>query len=238
MAGNRPTLLLTRPAAPARRFLAELRAALGSNLPAVISPLMETRFVDLSLPDHDDVVFTSETAVRAVMRLGPTPTALAWCLGPRTEAAAKAAGYRTHRGGGTAQDLAKEIAARRPAGRVFCPLAGDQAFDIMAALDSAGIEAVSEVVYVQEPRTPSDEAIALLAGESPVILPLFSLRSLHLAAAAFRGHRAPLWIAALSRQIADAAGDLGADRIGTATAPDAGALIRAISDMIRPRESG
>lgn len=238
MAGNRPTLLLTRPAAPARRFLAELRAALGSDLPAVISPLMETRFVDLPLPDHDNVVFTSETAVKAVMRLGPKPTALAWCVGPRTEAAAREAGYRTYRGGGTAKDLAKEIAVRMPAGRVFCPLAGDQAFDILAALDSAGIEAVSEVVYVQEPCPPSDEAIALLAGESPVILPLFSLRSLHLAAAAFRGHQAPLWIAALSSQIADAAGDLGAVRISTAVAPEAGALICAISEITRWRESG
>lgn len=238
MAGNRPTLLLTRPAEPARRFLADFRAALGSDLPAVISPLMETRFVDLPLPEHDNVVFTSETAVRAVMQLGARATALAWCVGPRTEAAAREAGYRTQKGGGTAEELANEIVARRPAGRVFCPMAADQAFDIVAALDSAGIEAFSEVVYVQEPRPPSDEAIALLAGEDPVILPLFSLRSARLAAAAFQGHRAPLWIAALSRQIADAGKDLGAVRIETATAPEARALIGAIAEMTRPRESG
>ncbi|MGL4280152.1 MAG: uroporphyrinogen-III synthase [Albidovulum sp.] len=238
MAGNRPTLLLTRPAEPARRFLADLRAAFGRDLPAVISPLMETRFLDLPLPEHENVVFTSETAVKAVVRLGGPMTALAWCVGPRTEAAARAAGYRTERGGGTAENLASEIVARRPAGRVFCPVATDQALDIVGALNSAGIETVSVVIYRQEPRPPSAEALALLAGDGAVILPLFSLRSARLAAAAFRAHRAPLWIAALSDQIAGVAKDLHPARIATASAPDAAALICAIAEITGERRSG
>ncbi|MCA0271764.1 MAG: uroporphyrinogen-III synthase [Proteobacteria bacterium] len=237
MAGNRPTLLLTRPAEPARRFLDEVRAA-GGDLRAVISPLMAPRFIDVDLPDCEGIVFTSETAVAAVARLGGDRSALAWCVGPRTGAAAKTAGFPVIEGSGTAEDLARELAVRRPAGRLFCPLAQDQAFDIEMALNSAGIDTVSAVVYAQEPCPPTAEAISLMAATGPVILPLFSNRSARLAVATFRGHRAPLLIAAMTAGIAEAARDLDAERVAIASSPDAAALARAILPLAEVRRSG
>lgn len=235
---QRPTLLLTRPADPARRFLAEVRAALGDDLPAVISPLMAPRFIDCDLPESDGIVFTSETAVAAVARLAVGRSALAWCVGPRTAAAARAAGFRAVEGSGTAEDLARELAVQMPAGRVFCPLARDQAFDVETVLKSAGIDTVSAVVYAQEPCAPTAEAVGLMSGESPVILPLFSVRSASLAVDAFRGHRAPLLIAAMSAGIAEAAGELRALRTNIAASPVATAMVRAILPLAQARESG
>lgn len=228
MAVNRPTLLLTRPEASARRFLAELTAALGGDLPAVISPLMAPRFFDIDLPEARNIVFTSETAVAAVTRLGADRGPLAWCVGPRTASAARTAGYRTVEGGGTGEHLARELIAKRPECRVFCPVARDQAVDIENALRSSGIDAVSAVVYAQEPCPPTAEALTLMAGDVPVILPLFSVRSASLAAAAFRDRRAPLYIAAMSAGIAGTASALRPERMNIASAPDAAALIRAI----------
>lgn len=234
MAVDRPTLLLTRPEASARRFLVELRAAPGGDLPAVISPLMAPRFLDIALPVAASIVFTSETAVRAVARLGPDRSPVAWCVGPRTAAAARSEGYGTVEGGGTAEDLAREMVAQGPVGRVFCPVARNQAFDIEKAFSSAGMDVVAAVVYAQEPCPPTAEALALMAGDAPVILPLFSVRSAHLAAAAFRDHRAPLRIVAMSAAIADAASALRPERTNVATSPDAPALIRAILPLTRP----
>lgn len=234
MAVNRPTLLLTRPEASSRRFLVELRNALGGDLPAVISPLMAPRFFDIDLPDARNIVFTSETAVAAVTRLGADRSPLAWCVGPRTALAARAAGYRAVEGGGTGEDLARELIAKRPEGRVFCPAAQDQAFDIENALRKAGIDTVSAVVYAQQPSPPTVEALTLMAGDAPVILPLFSVRSASLAVAAFRDRRAPLYITAMSVGIAGAAGALRPERMSIASSPDAAALIRAILPLTRP----
>lgn len=199
---------------------------------------MAPRFLDVDLPDCEGIVFTSETAVAAVARLCGDRAALAWCVGPRTGAAARAAGFRTMEGRGTAEDLAREIARRRPAGPLFCPLARDQAFDMQKALALARIDTLAAVVYAQEPCPPTAEALRLMAAAAPVILPLFSNRSAGLAVAAFRGHRAPLLVAAMTVGIAEAARDLDAERVTVAASPDTAALIRAILPLARMRESG
>lgn len=204
----------------------------------MISPLMAPSFLDADLPDCEGIVFTSETAVAAVARLGGDRSTRAWCVGQRTGAAARAAGFPVFEGSGTAEDLARELVLRRPAGRLFCPLARDRAFDMAMALKSAGIDTVSAVVYAQEPCPPTAEAVRLMAATDPVILPLFSNRSARLAVAAFRGHRAPLLVAALTAGIAEAARELDAELVAIASSPDAAALTRAILPLVRARESG
>ena len=238
MANASRTLLLTRPEGASRRFAAAVQGALGGGWRVVVSPLMETRFLTVPVPDCDTLVFTSETAVRAVARLGTDRRALAWCVGPRTEEAARAAGFSTKRGGGTAEELVAAILADRPAGSVFCPRARDQAVDVAKLLDLAGIETVSEIVYAQIAQSPTDEACDLLAGTDPVILPLFSARSARLAVAAFHGHRAPLCVAAISAQVAQEADGLGAGEVFVAETPDAAGMIGALANLAARCESG
>ncbi len=232
------TLLLTRPEDASRRFAVAVEDALGGGWRVVVCPLMETRFLTVPLPDCDTLVFTSETAVRAVARLGTDRRALAWCVGPRTEEAARAAGFSTKRGGGTAEELVAAILADRPVGAVFCPRAQDQAVDVAKLLNLAGIETVSEVVYAQIAQSPTDEACDLLAGTDPVILPLFSARSARLAVAAFHGHRAPLCVAAISAQVAKEAEGLGAGEVFVAETPDAAGMIGALARLATRCESG
>ncbi len=227
---NRPTLLLTRPEASSRRFLEEVRAALASDWPAVISPLMQTRFIDAAIPDCEGIVFTSETAVHAVVRVSEDRTPLAWCVGTRTEEAARSAGYRTRRGPGTAEGLAALVIATDPKGRIFCPTAADQAFDMANTLGNAGIETISACLYVQDACRPTAEAFTLLAASGPVILPLFSSRSARLAAEAFGTHNAPIRVAAISAQTAAAARALAPERTVVARTPDSQSLIAAIAE--------
>lgn len=234
---DKPVLLLTRPEAASRRFLAEVRRGTGDTVAAVISPLMRPRFLDVAVPETAEIAFTSETAVRAVARLGPDRSARAWCVGSRTAAAAREAGFRTSAGGGTGELLAAAMIRSGLRGPVFCPVAADQAFDIASALSSAGIETVSAVVYEQESCAPTAEAQHLLAGTRPVVLPLFSVRSARLAAAAFAGHRAPLRVAALSDQIAAVDG-LRAECCLVAARPEAPAMVAVVLRLLGPSDAG
>lgn len=238
MAKESRILLLTRPEGASRRFAAAVQGALGGGWRVVISPLMKTRFLAVPLPDCDTLVFTSETAVRAVARIGTDRRALAWCVGPRTEEAARAAGFSTKRGGGTAEELVAAILADRPGGAVFCPRAQDQAVDLARLLNSAGIETVSAIVYAQIAHPPTDEATRVMAGADPVILPLFSARSARLARAAFPDHRAPLCVAAISAQVAQEADGLGARQVALAETPDAAGMIGALANLATRCESG
>lgn len=235
---NRPTLLLIRPDVSSRRFLKDLRAAMGSDWPAVISPLMQTRFFDAAIPVCTSIVFTSETAVRAVERLSTDRTAVAWCVGPRTEEAARTAGFRTRGGPGSAEGLAEAIIVAEPEGLVFCPTAADRAFDMAETLKKAGIETISTEIYTQEACPPNADAVALLAKSGPVILPIFSARSGRLAAAAFASRPARLLIAAISEQVAAEARALAPERMVVASTPDAEALIAAIAKLANSSESG
>lgn len=235
---SRPTLLLTRPAASSRRFLGEVRRTLGRDWVAVISPLMQTRFFDATVPPCDTIVFTSETAVRAVERLTRDRSALAWCVGPRSEAAALKAGYRTRRGPGDGAALAALIAEERPAGRVFCPAATHQAIDMAKALGTAGIDTDSAILYAQEACPPTEDAKAIMTGRASVILPLFSGRSADLAVAAFQAHTAPLLIAAISPQVADRARPLHPEKVAIARRPESPDLIAAIASLVARAESG
>ena len=230
--------MLTRPEHASRRFLRDLRAAAGEEWPAVVSPLMRTRFFDVPIPGCSDIVFTSETSVDAVVRLSGDRSAVAWCVGPRTEVAAMAAGYLTRLGPGTAKGLAEAIIRTRPSGPVFCPVAKDRAYDTETELKRAGIETFGACLYAQEPCPPSDAAKALLAASNPVILPLFSRRSVRLAQAAFATRRAPLLIAAISAQVATDAGALRPDRVAIARAADAEAVIATIFSLADGPKSG
>lgn len=238
MPQDEPVLLLTRPEPASRRFLQELEKAAGSDLAAVISPLMQTRFFDAGLPDAAEIVFTSEMAVFAVARLTASRSARAWCVGGRTEAAARAAGFRTVTGPGTAAGLAAALAKCRPGRQVFCPRARQQSFDMAAALKLAGIDTISVTVYEQVPDRPTAEALASLNRSAPVLLPLFSRRSAHLACAAFPDHRAPLLIAALSDQVAAAAECLNPARIAVAKTPASAAMVDVVLKLLRGDEAG
>ncbi len=213
-----PAVLLTRPEAASRRFAARL-----TGLDVVIAPLM--RIVPV---DHDSaavtgakaLIFTSENAVPAA---GAGAGRRAICVGPRTADVARAAGFDVTEGPGDAAGLMPSLIGLgpewlHPHGR-----------HVAAELPVPGI-----VVYDQQPLPLSYPARALLAGDRPVILPLFSPRSARFTATETRNAAAPLWIAAISAA-ADAAWDAAqgkppARRV-VAERPEADAMARAIATL-------
>jgi uroporphyrinogen-III synthase len=231
----RPTLLLTRPQAASDRFATAAQEVLGADCPVLIAPLMQTVWQgDLpDLADIRDVIFTSEAALRGFCRLSGRRDMRAWCVGARTAAAARGAGFDVCQGPGDAVGLAALINAAGPGHRYVWPRGTYVARDIADLLISAGTETVSAVIYDQRALPLTVAAQDLLSRPDPVLLPLFSPRSARLFLSATEGAivNAPLYLASLGPEIDAAAAPLTARQRRIATRPDADALLAALADL-------
>lgn len=221
------TLLITRPEAAARRFLLAVEAEMGPCVRAVLSPVMRIVPVPgLSVPVCDALVLTSEHGVSAARALGVPAGTRCYCVGDQTAQTARAAGYDAISAGGDAETLLALLAKERPGGRLL-HLRGEHARGaVVSRLRSMGLEAQEVIAYRQEPLPLTGAARKLLAGNDPVVLPLFSPRSASIFVEAV-DIRAPLHIVAMSRAVAAEVADLGADTVMVADRPDGPAMIAA-----------
>lgn len=234
---HQPTpILLTRPAAQSDRFAEELAVRFGSALRPVISPLMVTRMIPAKWPpaDYSAVILTSETGAAAAGRLrqeGNTLPLRAICVGDRTAAAARSAGFTPESASGDAEALLARILASDEPGPYLHLRGKDARGDIVPRLLAKGRSAHAAVVYEQAPQELTPQARSLLAGVQPVIVPLFSPRSA-LLLAQNGPFTAPLWIAAISPAAAARAQQLSPQRLELAASPDAPGMLDALSRLI------
>jgi uroporphyrinogen-III synthase len=227
--------LLTRPAAASERFARQWRATAGAEARVVIAPVTEI----VPLPGAPDragyagIVFTSENAVAA---LGPAPRRMAaWCVGARTAEAAAAAGYDAEAAGGDADALVGLILGRNVRGPLLFARGAESRGDVANRLRAAGIACDEAVVYDQRAAPLSAEAVALLGGSAPVLLPLFSPASARRLSAALAGCgvRAPLGVAAMSPAVAEVWTGPAPARSAVAERPDAAGMIAALLSLCR-----
>ena len=204
-------LLLTRPEPAAQRFAAEAEQAVGPFAEVVISPMQ--RIVPLAplpdLPSDAALAFTSENGVAMaaalLARAGTGGRHRAYCVGARTAEAATTAGFEARAAEGCAEALLAAILADPPPGPVVHVAGRHQRGDLAERLRAAGLQATRVTAYDQQATDLSDAARAALAGERPVVAPLFSPRSAALLAERLPGpSRAPLLLACLSPAVAEA----------------------------------
>ena len=232
LANTRPILVLTRPAAQSQRFAAQFAARFGEDWPVLIAPLQQIVPLHPEIPIARELIFTSENAVAPLVALSPAQGRRAWCVGGRTAEAAAGAGFEAIAGAGDGAALAAMIVAAKPTGPLLHAHGEHQAFDISAALNSAGIEANTAQVYAQQAQPLTEAAAALLAGTSPLVVPLFSPRSARLFAEAAKNACAPLQIAAISAATAGPCAALAPERIETAARPDAESMLDVLSRVM------
>lgn len=225
-----PVVILTRPAAQARRFAASLRRAVP-GLRVMVAPLMEEVLLAPALEIAGRaVIFTSETGVRAAARLIPQDLrGEAHCVGPRTAAAARRAGFTAHLAG---SDAATLVAALARPGPPLIHLRGlDARGDVAARLTQAGRPTLEAIVYRQDECPLSPRATAALTGAAPVLVPVFSPRSARLLRQAVGTPGGHVTLAALSPAVA---AELGPSRqvpgqVQVATRPDGPAMVALIA---------
>ncbi len=158
--------LLTRPEAEAASFAETIRA---EGWEAVNWPLF--RIVSrLSAPpdpgDAEAFVFTSARGVEALAAFGAPPPLPAWCVGPATAAAARAAGFaEVEDAAGNAAALTERLLAAPPL-RVLHVRGAQAAGDLAGALRAAGREARELIAYGTAPGGPPPEPVeaAMRAG--------------------------------------------------------------------------
>ncbi len=164
---------------PGARDTAENLARLG--FAPLLSPMLsivETGLAPRDLEGILHLVFTSANGVRA-MGAGVPADLTAWCVGPSTADAARAAGFAAVvEGGGNAEDLARLILSSRPVGPLLHIANEAAAGELVAALKSGGLEARFSAPYRTDAAASlSPDSRAALAGSGPVILLLHSAKA-------------------------------------------------------------
>lgn len=233
---QRPVLLLTRPRAQSERFAAEAAERLG-HPPVVIAPLIEIapRPIDRAPAAYGTLLFTSENGVAAFAAQSGLRDRPAVCVGPRTEAAARAEGFEARwvsAEGGDAEALIRAILAERPPEPLLHLRGSHAAASLRTRLGAAGLACDEAVVYAQNCVPLSPEGVAALKATAPVVLPLFSPRSAALAAEAAAGAAAPLHPVAISEAAAARwVAVRGQQPLPVAARPDAGAMLVALEGV-------
>jgi uroporphyrinogen-III synthase len=226
---------LTRPRADGEAFAAALTARFGGRVQPVVAPLIAPRFLTPMIPGHDyaAVVFTSAQAVEAARRLGVSLPNLAWCVGRKTAAIASAAGFQARSADGDAETLGNAILNDPPDGRILYIRGVDTRGNLLEKLQLAGINADVAIVYAQEPRPLTAEALALVTTPHDLIVPLFSPRSAGLFRAALPPDTAArLHLAAMSTAVADALTSVPHAALAIARQPDAPAMLEAVESLL------
>lgn len=172
------TLLLIRPRAASVRFADQLQAAIG-DMRFLISPLMEIEPVPLdpSAANADTIVFTSINAVQAWARAQLPTHQRCFCVGEATGAEAKRYGFEPEISGGTLEHLIDDLTKVESLGRAMHIRGEHTRGDLKAAMAHMGHDAHDSIAYRQHLRPFSQQALDLLIGGEPVIVPLFSPRS-------------------------------------------------------------
>ena len=231
-----PVLLLTRPAAAGERFIAEMGADLA-GVDIVKSPVIGIEQLSPALPDiqPEALILTSENGAEAAARLGLAPMR-AHVVGPRTAEVARSLGFDPAPPVPDAEALLALLMALRPKGPLL-HIRGEHASGAVGPrLSEAGIPVVELIAYAQHALAPGDEALALLAGDVPVVLPLFSPRSAALVAG-WATPRAPVHLVAISAAAAErAAGMLPASMIIAETPDGPGMAAATRLSLARARE--
>ncbi|MEO1139047.1 MAG: uroporphyrinogen-III synthase [Pseudomonadota bacterium] len=227
-----PTILITRPQDAADRLAELLRARLGRDVTIVISPLMKIEARD-EVPPLDRIktlVFTSVHAVRAFAAMSKRRDFACYAVGDATARAAEDAGFAAITGPGTGADLVTQIAKSGPDTPCLYLRGEHVAYDVAKALNSAGIETCSAVVYRQTSLPLNALARDSLSGANMVIAPLFSPRSAKLFCDEIPPGR-NVFFAAMSEAVARVIPSNRADRIDVAKCPDIDAMVDAIAAL-------
>lgn len=173
---DKPALLLTRPSESAERFAARLSVQAMLGVPTCISPLLEIEATGVipDLTDANGVIFTSARAVEFAPIVFDVPV---FCVGAQTAKAAENAGWSVKQVAQTADDLIATMREGEVKGPLVHLAGAHLRGQIATRLGQDGMKVDVVTLYKQHLRPLSDQAQALLVGEVPVIVPLFSPRT-------------------------------------------------------------
>jgi uroporphyrinogen-III synthase len=229
MTDPQPTLLLTRPEPQSRAFLEQCEALAGRPLAAVISPILRIEATGV-IPDLDrfaTIIFTSGNGVRCLAERAGLRGRNVRTVGTRTAQLARSFGAKAVALGDDV-DAFIRAAAKVESPALLCRGTHVRG-DLAKQLRNLGVEVEEAVIYHQFEQPLSADAKRLLAGKSPVLVPVFSPRSAGLLAQQCP-ITAPVTVLAISANAADAW--TGPGKVMIAEAPTADSMCALTIDLI------
>ena len=228
MSRHRITLLMTRPEAGSRAFVAALPDVVTQSCDVLMSPLIDIQPVTADVPEFDAAIFTSAHGVAHGPQALGRP---AFCLGHATTRAAGQAGWQARQVGQDAETLVTALTAQHPAGRMVHFSGTHTRGDVADRLQAVGLAVGCVAVYDQVLLPLSDAAQNRLKETDPVIVPLFSPRSaLHFSEGA--QFTAPLYLGAISAAAAANCAHVEHVALQIAGNPDRGAMIEVVRKLL------
>ncbi|WP_120500503.1 uroporphyrinogen-III synthase [Roseovarius sp. EL26] len=228
-----PTILIIRPDAAAIRFERELHARFGSDLPVLRAPVMQIEHLTPSIDWRGvtTLLFTSHVAVQAFALLTDDRHFECYAVGGATAKAARDIGLSVVDCDGTAADLVNRVLADKAAGPLLYMRGEHISDDIAASLTRSGVTIQSVVAYEQHAVALTSEALTLLNGETPVILPLMSRRSAVLLFDQLHP-TAPIFPVAISAKVATAVPEACVGTLRVAVKPSQNAVFDEVAKQI------
>ncbi|EEE38386.1 uroporphyrinogen-III synthase [Rhodobacteraceae bacterium KLH11] len=225
---------MTRPRAASDRFVAQLPARVRTAVKIIHSPLLEIRplAVPVETGDVAGVIFSSANGVNAAALMDVDRDLPAYCVGPATTVAAKAAGWDAQMMGATAQELMAGLLSLRPQSPLLHLRGEYSRGNVAEQLTSSGLTTREQVIYQQHLLPLSDAASLAAEGKQPVIVPLFSPRTARQFADGWAGS-APLWLAAISETAAEPLKTLAFERLRIARAPNPDKMQKVVKKLVK-----
>ncbi|WP_170468162.1 uroporphyrinogen-III synthase [Ruegeria arenilitoris] len=225
---------MTRPRAASERFVAQLPTRVRSRVEVIYSPILEIRPVRVTVQTDGirGLIFTSANSVNAAASLGVSRELPAYCVGPATTGTAKGAGWDAMMVGQTAEELVAYLLKHRPESPLMHLRGEHTRGNVAGRLTESGLTVQEQVVYQQRLLPVTSEAAAVVAGESPVIAPLFSPRTARQFAEIWTGP-APLWLAAISEATAEPLYSLDYQRLKIANEPTPKKMRKAVKKLVK-----
>lgn len=173
-----PVLLLTRPRAQSERFAAEVRAACPPHETRIapLSAIAPLPFDKTAFGGIRGLVLTSANAIPMLADVTGIDGLPAFCVGPGTTRAARAAGFYAKEAGGDARRLVAWLRRHQPQGPLVHAHGRHLAHDLVADLSADGLDIRGVPVYEAQAQDWPDGFAADMAHRR-VVAPLFSPRA-------------------------------------------------------------
>ncbi len=227
-------LLMTRPRAASERFVAQLPAHIRSEVEVIHSPLLEIEPLRVAVAADAvaGLIFSSANGVNAATMLDVDRDLPAYCVGPATTEAAKAAGWNAQVLGATADELVANLLKCAPQGPLL-HLRGEHSLgNVAERLTNSGLTTLEQPIYQQHLLPLSDAATQVAECNSPIIAPIFSPRTARQFADIWAG-TAPLLLAANSEATAWPLNSLTFERLKIAREPSSDQMQEVVKKLVK-----
>lgn len=223
-------LILARPEGSNSTFGALIAPNVRNRLDFIRSPLLEIAPIE-GVGDASGAACAIFTSANGVKYAPKGNGRRAFCVGQKTTELARSYGWDAVFSGATVSALKEQILTQRPQGQIHHYSGVFVRGNVANDLSTAGLNVANIPLYDQRLLPFSEEALAVLGGKTPVIVPLFSPRTAAHFAAIAPVHPS-LCLVSMSAGVAEALGEMIPAKLLIAQEPNAKSMADCVENLV------